>query len=138
MHTTASVIKHQKRSTARTARLQPSFFKSPVNSSGTGLNIKILPLLTKFRTRDLRIMNSRSHKHSIIGSRRESWSPRPWSVSDVVTSLGMRYFAINRLTWLWFIPMCLAMASLCLASHPHTDYAPKVLVLQGMMHHDVF
>ena len=29
-------------------------------------------------------MNSRSHKHSIIGSRRESWSHRPWSVGDVI------------------------------------------------------
>ena len=70
-HTIASMIKRQKRPTARTARLQSILIKSPVNSSGTGLNITILPLLTKFRTRSLRITNSSSHKHSIIGSRRE-------------------------------------------------------------------
>ena len=78
LHTIASRIKRQKRVTAS---LQSSLVKSPVNSSGICLNIKILPLLTKFRTRSLRIRNSRSHKHSIIGSRRESWS---WSVSDVI------------------------------------------------------
>ena len=66
------MIKHQKRSTARTARLLSSLIKSPVNSSGTGLNIKILPLLMKLKciTRSLRITNSRSRKHPIIGSRR--------------------------------------------------------------------
>ena len=64
------MIKRQKCPLARAAHLQSSLIKSPVNSSGTGLNIKILPLLTKFRTRSLKITNSRSCKHCIIGSRR--------------------------------------------------------------------
>ena len=93
LHTIASMIKRQKCLTARTVRLQSSLIKSPVNSSGTGLNIKNLPLLMKFRTRSLRITNRKSHKCFIIGSRRDPWSPRPWSVRDVI--------AINRLTWIW-------------------------------------
>ena len=117
------MIKRQKRPTAS---LQPSLIKSPVYSSGTGLNIKILTLQTKFRTRSFRITNSRSHKHSFIGSRREA----------VVCQ--WRHFAINRLTRLWFIPSCLAKASLCLACLLNTDYVPTVLILHGMMHHDVF
>ena len=99
----ASMINHQKRPTAS---LQSSLIKSPVNSSSTCLNIKILPLLTKFRTRSLRIMSSRSHKHNIIGSRRDSWSPRRWSVSDII---GCEILCSYRLTWLWFILISLAI-----------------------------
>ena len=50
--------------------IESSLVKSYVNSSCTGMNIKILPQLTKFRTRSLSITTSRSHKLSIIGSRK--------------------------------------------------------------------
>ena len=81
LHTIASKSRRQKCSTARATRLHSGLVESPVNCSGTGTHIKILPLLTKFRIRSLSIRNSRLHKHSTVGCRR---SPRPWSVSDVI------------------------------------------------------
>ena len=120
------MIKHLKSLTARMAPLQASL----INNSGTGLNIKNLPLLTKFRTRSVRITNSRSHKHSIIGSRRESWSPRHWSVSDVS---GLAILC-NKPAYLALVyPNLPGYYILCMANLPHTDYAPTALIL-----HDVF
>ena len=128
------MIKRQKCPLARAAHLQSSLIKSPVNSSGTGLNIKILPLLTKFRTRSLKITNSRSCKHSIIGSRRVLVSQavvcqwRHW-FGDTLQLTGLLGSGLSQFPRYY---------SLCLANLPHTDYAPTVLILQGMMHHDCF
>ena len=89
-----------------TPRLQSSVIKLPVNSSGTGLNIKILPRLTKFRTRSLRITTA-DPTSTLSSAAEESYGLPGCGLS--VTSLVWRYFAINWLTWLWFIPIFLAI-----------------------------